>query len=125
MQPKAYDLNLSKKEIVTFILNVSSQSPALTTLLVDEILNEALLEDTFAKNETELLNFFVSFFVLENNDSTITKNFFSFLKSINNSVAVFDLITTLLEWFTSKEDCFQLHENHNFIKNVQNLMVIF
>lgn len=120
---KLLQTSYSKKEIVSFLLSASSQSSPLTTLLVDDVLNGSISEDAYSKSENELLPFFVTFFVIENNDSSITKNLFTFLKNINNSVAVFDLITTLFEWFTSKEDCFELHENPNFIKNVQNLMV--
>ena len=121
IQQRAYDLNLNKKDIVAFLLCIGAQSPALTTLLVDEILNSK--EKCALNEENDLLRYFVSYFVLENTDSSIINNLFSFLKQINNSVAIFDLISSLLEWFMSKNDCFELNENPTFIKTVQNLMV--
>ena len=120
--------NIEKKVIVNFFLKMASQSTALASLLIDELLNSAnkdsfMEEDSCAELETDLLSYFVTFFALENSDSSMANDLFSFLKQINNSVAIFDLVSSLLEWFTSKDDCFELHESSAFIKSIQNLMV--
>jgi hypothetical protein len=130
IQQKSYDNvnNIEKKVIISFFLRMAAQSSALAVLIIDEMLNSAnkdtsMYDDDF-EPETDLLSYFVTYFAYENIDSTITNDLFGFLKQINNSVAIFDLISNLLEWFTSKNDCFELHEKQGFIKTIQSLMVI-
>jgi hypothetical protein len=110
-----------KKSMLIYLLRASSQSAALLNLLLDDMLNK---KDNFVIDDElddKLLNYLLSY-LIASNDPLVISNLFSCLKQINNSVAIFDLISSVLDWFTSQSEP---SAKHNMVNTAQNIIVIF
>lgn len=103
----------SSDEKKMFILRLASQTPALLTILLNKILDQ-YDDDDFIKKEF--------FDMIITNGELYAPELFNCLKQINNSVAVNDMITNVLDWIENQDYTINLDESFN---KIQKIIVIF
>lgn len=100
-------LNNSLNERKLFISRLASQTPGLLILLANEILDKYNFNNVIQK---ELKSALIS------NEKSIVPEIFNCIKQLNNSIAVFDMITSVLDMLFNQD------EN---LKKIQDIIVIF
>lgn len=93
------------KVILTYLLQVAAQAPALLNFLLNDILSE----------NYELLEIVWPYLI--ENDQTIVSLLTNCVRQLNNSVAVFDLISSIIKWLHDPER-FENRQDFNIIKNI-------
>lgn len=110
-----------KRQIIAFLLRLASQSPVILNLGLNNILNNSFNYDL---NEfVRLLSIFLVY-----NDKIIISELFSCIRQFNNSVAVFDMISSILEWLKSQSQIIDYEHDQNsidFHKKIQLIIVSF
>ena len=89
--------NDTKKSFLTYVLALSSVCPALTNLMLNEILSE---ESEYAVKCFQFMNdSLISSSITANLD--LTKYFIECLKQLGNNIAAYDLLSRSIEWIDS------------------------
>lgn len=100
--------NIEKK---MFVLRLASQTPGLLINLLDKILEP--YDESVIKNEF--------FKLLDQEDKSYVQELFNCIKQINNNLAVFEILTSVLEWLENHD---YMEPSDSNIENLKNLLVI-
>ncbi|CAF0791809.1 unnamed protein product [Brachionus calyciflorus] len=110
-------LKNSNKSKQMFLLRLASEVPALLSILLNKLLDQCDYDgDDLIKNDF--------FSMLVKNDQFCIAELFHCAKQINNSVAVYDIITNVLDWLDNQDYSNNDYLNGSF-KTIQTLIVSF
>lgn len=90
--------NDTKKSFLTYILALSSVCPALTNLMLNEILSE---ESEYAIKCFQFMNDSLISSSTSTSNLDLTKYFIECLKQLGNNIAAYDLLSRSIEWVDS------------------------
>ncbi|RMZ95039.1 Integrator complex subunit 5 [Brachionus plicatilis] len=91
-----------------FVLRLASQTPGLLINLLDRILQS--FDNNLIKEEF--------FKMLYQEDRSFVQEIFNCVKQINNSVAVFDILTSILEWLENEEYSESTESKFGYLKTL-------
>lgn len=112
--------NRINKFVLIYVLKMTSQSPALLNLLLNDCLNK--LDDE--ENNYHMINIKHILPYIFENDSNVINQLYNAIEQVNSSITVFDLIVNLIDWMIYENNVIEDgSEEKNQMKIVESCIV--